>query len=411
MNEIIELKSEKNDLELLENFISENEDLEELESIISVFNIFISLNIHNLEIRHSKFLSWLIDPSETHGLGDYFLKILLIRFCKEARSNNIATISVFDVDSWDFQDAEVTTEWRHIDLLIRDDKNKFICIIENKIYSKEHSNQLERYHKIIKSEFPNYKKMFVYLTIDGEPPESEEVEDYIPFSYKEINELIDYVLKNKKRIISREIYIFISHYKEMLRRYIMQDSKIQQLCKNIYKNHKKAIELINEYKPDRLEDIFIMLTDIIKNEGLIIEDSTKSSVKFISQNLDFIPKLGGWTGNIKRIMLFELSNRPEGLNMYLYIGPGNQEIRERLFKIALNNRNLFNMGRQVFTAKWKRLYRKSIIKSKDYQDIDNEELKTKLSEKFQNFIKGDLPKIENEFLQHRKEFENYKSDD
>jgi len=38
-------------------------------------------------------------------------------------------------------------------------------------------------------------------------------------------------------------------------------------------------------------------------------------------------------------------------------------------------------------------------------------LKTKLSEKFQNFIKGDLPKIENEFLQHRKEFENYKSDD
>jgi len=67
----------KSDIEFLKDFIHENEELEKLESIIDRFNIFRSLNIIDNEIRHSNFLAWLLDPSETHGLGDYFLNLFL----------------------------------------------------------------------------------------------------------------------------------------------------------------------------------------------------------------------------------------------------------------------------------------------------------------------------------------------
>ena len=40
-------------------------------------NIFHILKISTREIRHSNFLSWLLDPSETHKMGDIFLKRFL----------------------------------------------------------------------------------------------------------------------------------------------------------------------------------------------------------------------------------------------------------------------------------------------------------------------------------------------
>ena len=41
-------------------------------------NIFQILKISNTEIRHSNFLSWLLDPSQSHKIGDIFLKRFLL---------------------------------------------------------------------------------------------------------------------------------------------------------------------------------------------------------------------------------------------------------------------------------------------------------------------------------------------
>lgn len=64
----------ENDREILENFVIDNVELERIEELTSQFNIFQALNIAEWEVRHSSFLAWLMDPSETHGLDDYFLK-------------------------------------------------------------------------------------------------------------------------------------------------------------------------------------------------------------------------------------------------------------------------------------------------------------------------------------------------
>ena len=63
--------------QLLENFICDKE-LKELEQKFDKFNIFDCLRLTRTEIRHSNFLAWLLDPNETHGLSDYFLKEFLV---------------------------------------------------------------------------------------------------------------------------------------------------------------------------------------------------------------------------------------------------------------------------------------------------------------------------------------------
>ncbi len=45
------------DLDVLENFILNNPELDKLENMLSLFNVFETLNIVNAELRHSSVLS------------------------------------------------------------------------------------------------------------------------------------------------------------------------------------------------------------------------------------------------------------------------------------------------------------------------------------------------------------------
>jgi len=384
----------KSDKDVLGEFIINNKNLERLENIVNDFNIFTSLNLINNEIRHSNFLSWLMNPKENHNLKDYFLSSLLKEISVRASSLGINAPSIFDIDNWSFIETEILREWRNIDILIKDDNHKLICVIENKIYSKEHSGQLRRYREIIKAEYPDYQKMFVYLTIEGDEASEDE---YLSINYDDIIKIITHIIENKSTSIGEEILIFISHYREMFRRYIMENSEIQEICKKIYKKHKKALDLIFEYKPDLLMEINECLIEIIKKDSELIPDySSKSYIRFITKKMDFIPREGkGWTKS-GRILLFELKNNLNGLDLYFIIGPGPKEIREKLCEIAKKNLKLFNVASRSFTSQWFSIYKKSIIKAKDYEDKDISEIREHIKEKLESFKINDLIKIEKE---------------
>jgi hypothetical protein len=67
------------EIELLTQFVMNNTELEQLEDHLHQFNIFEAIGMHKQELRHSAFLSFLLDPRQPHGLGDDFLKKVLQR--------------------------------------------------------------------------------------------------------------------------------------------------------------------------------------------------------------------------------------------------------------------------------------------------------------------------------------------
>src|SRR5437763_158985 len=81
----------------LERFVIENDDLLTLESRIGTFNIFDALRIAHVEIRHSNFLAFILDPAESHRQGLLFLKAILIDLLKNCPAE-LRPLSPIDLD-------------------------------------------------------------------------------------------------------------------------------------------------------------------------------------------------------------------------------------------------------------------------------------------------------------------------
>ena len=118
--------------EALQNFLMDINELEKIEAQTSKFNVFETLGIVNMEIRHSNVLGWLFSPNEQHGFSDAFIK----RFMQEIVQGYDGTEGTLDplkVLLWDYHDLIVRREWQNIDLLAISESNRFVLIIENKV--------------------------------------------------------------------------------------------------------------------------------------------------------------------------------------------------------------------------------------------------------------------------------------
>jgi len=138
------------------------------ENSIENFNIFSILRRENDEVNlHSRFIYELLNPKGLHNQRDTFLKIFLDEM------NIEYNVNIF----------EVYKEQYNIDILLKS-KNQVI-IIENKIDTQDHSNQLNRYVDIIKKQGYNEDEIkVIYLTLYGEEP-NESIEDIILLSYSQ----------------------------------------------------------------------------------------------------------------------------------------------------------------------------------------------------------------------------------
>ncbi|MDR2162627.1 MAG: PD-(D/E)XK nuclease family protein [Clostridiales Family XIII bacterium] len=89
----------------------------------------------------------------------------------------------------------VQREFHNIDLFLLSTEAKVVICIENKIYSSEHSKQLERYNKIVEKSYPEYKRYFIFLSPYGD--ESSGPEIWKPLGYDVVAKIIENAMENK----------------------------------------------------------------------------------------------------------------------------------------------------------------------------------------------------------------------
>lgn len=378
----------------LEQFLLQNSDLEYLESLLAEFNVFEITDMVRAEVRHSNVLAWLLNPKTNHGLGDQFLRLFLKHLFANNRETIKSQVTFFDIEVFDLNDLVVLREWRRVDLLLASPLNKLVVAIENKVDSSEHGNQLERYHATIAAEFPDYHRLYVYLTPEGNIPSDDE--NWMIFDYSSVYSILSNLLETRKTVISDRVYDFLSQYCTILRRYVMPDSEIAEICQRIYHKHKAALDLIFQYKPDKEAEVSSIVQEMIRKTGdLILDASGKTVIRFTSQRLDeIVPKEGeGWTQS-RRLLLFEFGNYYSRLVLRLYIGPGNSGIRNRLYEIAQMDTKLFNKSARKLGTKWLAIYQKEYMKPSEYEEMSVDEVTEQISQKFDVFRNEDLPRIE-----------------
>jgi hypothetical protein len=262
-------------------------------------NIFKILRVTNAEIRHSNFLSWLLDPKANHSIGNSILKSFLDEVIKS--SNEFE--KDFTIQDINLENVEVRREWENIDLLII--LEEYVFCVENKIFSDEHSDQLTRYKNIVNQNFPDKKKIYIYLNPLGYSSFGE-AELYLPMSYQVIIDILESLdISNLDSIVRS----FIVQYLVTLKSDVMGVDKNSELAQEIYLKHKELFDFIYEIKPDGVQNINNYIQQVLESKDFILGSVSKSYIRFYPKEMEnyihFNKAPNGW--NKGETFVFEIS--------------------------------------------------------------------------------------------------------
>ncbi len=386
---------------LKEFYLSLDKIKSQIEKANKKTNIFDILKIGSLEIRHSNFLSWLLTPNDSHGLGCSIVKKFLLRLYNNYGSyydklfNEIGSLCIEDkdFDSFNCEREYPTENGKYIDMIAYSQKEKIVIVIENKVFSGEHSNQLEEYEKEVNKNFADYKKLFVFLTPDMREVEREEDKAvWKSFGYQEMCDLIKAAVEERESFLEKKSLQYINDYLEIVRRDVMgENTELESICEKIYEEYKDVIDIINQHLPDVRKQMSAKArAKIIKSLYLL---HSEREVAYIHFTTDKMRKMfgnmgdGSWCGDdFNDIVMFEIRNG--GKDNFLFtchLGPSeNKELREKIISFANRKEN-----KELFNAQ-KRNHEKYIM-------LHKTELSYKIFDSQWENVKETISKIEETF--------------
>ncbi len=365
------------DLEALTAFCVENKELDDLEDILSEFNIFDAIGMSRQEIRHSTFLAFLLDPRGQHGFGDKFLTRFLQKAVhSEARTES--TVNRLDIELMDLYDVIVLREHHNIDILIVSETNKLAVVIENKVGTSEHSDQLNRYMQTAQTLYPEYRKVPVFLSPEGVEPS---LEDFNPISYEAVVSILDSHLSSGKTTIGSEVQVAITHYCKLIKRYIVTDSELDKLCNQIILKHKRALDILTAKMTSPGNYQRTIVFGILEDFGW----TTTTNRAWPSQWNVWLPK-----GELDQpIIKFDFIERKGKITLYGYIFPGDQRIREAIYTECSKHPILFRKPKKL-TPAYTNIMQVPLGKSLDREQDDEESWVNDLRAMLNEFCSGRL---------------------
>lgn len=308
-------------------------DLELLEQKLGAPNIFELVGLSSSEIRHSNFLKNLLDPSSALGIGDRFIRFFLRHVLTSNQDYGFYSIGLLELELADFTNCTVYREYKNIDLLIeiKIGSKKFCICIENKIFAGESEHQLKKYRRTVEQDFREHKKLFIFLTPNGDSAENDN--DWCSVSYDVVVSSVKHVLATAE--LSTDQELLLKHYKSLLEKHVTNNQDLVTLANQLYKRHRDAFDFIFEHKEDRISEINRRLQDwvISGDHGLNISltSCSKTYVRFTTANMrlvsDFYPG-NGWPNpsgkngpNTQDSLLAEIQLTKSRISICFVIGP------------------------------------------------------------------------------------------
>ena len=358
-------------LNAFRGFLDNDSRLEELvKEQQGGFDLFKVLGIQEEERVHSNFLAWLLDPRSNDAIGIFFLENFLERTIAAARELDISTVPFRNVRETDWSETEVFTEWNYIDILVLNRKARFVCAIENKInadegFDEDGRSQLSRCRETLAREFPDFDSHRVFLSPQAMASGSVvERKFWVPESYSNILELVVETRDRIEDTAKPEVFWSLSQYESTLRRNIVPETgEIAKLASQIYLEHREAIELIYQHRPNYQAVIKQVLREAISQQEswkLDVEGNPFVRFRPIDWDRFDLQRSGSSWGGSPTLLLFEFycpSDPTQASGPYLVLGPGSDEnIRQELFETARQNPKAFKLGQTTLSGTYPRLH-------------------------------------------------------
>ena len=275
-------------------------------------NFFSIVGMKAQEIKHSAFFSWLLSSDGSHDLNSKILE----KVCNKLYDYQVQHSTSYHIETNEkiikkstkclnkqaflklvsglkneVHTEVVTVEDKRIDILIDIPETKTFIVIENKVFTKSHDNQLVNYQNYVNgcaSGFHDYlNKIYIYLSPEGEIPINYGGnERYNPlwcvFDYRKIVDIVNEVLKelNEKQQLKRKkdlkLKNILEDYEVMIKtNLLMENPNILNECKEILddKQLREAFELLTLYTQTATED---KVLSFVRSYLNAVEDGAKS---------------------------------------------------------------------------------------------------------------------------------------
>jgi len=189
------------------------------------------LGIADMERVHSQILAWIFS-SDCDSI--------------DSKQKNELFQKLFNINN-DSQIVNVLTEYNNIDILI--ETNNDVVVIENKIKSSQHSNQLVRYKTLCDIKFRNKAKHYFFLTLIGEQSNDLDwnIITYIQI-YQKIKSL-ELVADTKNTVILNEYLFFLERLNNVTQDFIKFPLNYDIVFTD--GNKRKADKINIEYRNDQ----------------------------------------------------------------------------------------------------------------------------------------------------------------
>ncbi len=151
-------------------------------------NFFDTTSIACRERVHSAVIGWMLSDGCTALTTGQKLDILCGLFHVKNKPKNVKNI-------------EVRLEWNNIDILIITTSSQGSCcwVVENKLKSSQHDNQLDKYESIINKDFFSYNHHFLLLSLTEEHPICTS-QNWEKATYEDLSILLSSALKATTKI-------------------------------------------------------------------------------------------------------------------------------------------------------------------------------------------------------------------
>ncbi len=310
---------------------------------------------------HSGVLAWLLNPKQSNGLNECFLKRFL-------RSGGVPA-EVFSVN---WSEVEVIREWEnevdgqrgYLDILIVNEVERILCAVENKTFSREHGEQLTRYRRALEADYSTFTRYHVFLTPWGSLPSRDEERRYWqPLTYSDVFETVEQIAEIKGDSIQADVRAFLRQYATTLRRNLMPDTSVSLLARQIYLEHREAVELLVANRPDWVVETKRMLKEAVaQRPEFRLDVESAKMVRFRSIDWDQYESTqmgSGWT-NSNTLFLFEFQFSADGLpRLHLSLSPesaANSRLRSELFEAIRQHPKLFRPRSTALSENWTMLH-------------------------------------------------------
>lgn len=401
---MIEVAAEKPEIEStdFEAVFVNNRKLAQISAHLSRFNPIRVMRMERMEIRHSAILAWLLNPQESHGLSDQFLKAFLGEALRGQASLGFPT--ALDVVRADLRKAQIRREWQNIDILIHLPEEGWAFVVENKFDSRQHSGQLTRYIEKVKTLIQHDERELIvrgiFLTLHDEEPADPR---YAPINYDMICEILPDVLTREAHSLTVEAKTFLNHYLEILEEELgvsQQRTEMEKLARELYREHKKVLDFVMEHGAN--SDFAIAMHSIAGDDpdrevAVTIDRKTYHFGWIENDKASFLPAqwydgLGGerydwegcedWWMGYPLVAWLQLVSDADGnggqLRLYAEVGPlSSHEFRQALIEKIIDaaaksgtDKVRFHRGAAEEGKRFSKFLKQNSLGIRDVQDAD-----------------------------------------